>query len=174
MASARALERPEISYVCMRAGFPAWQQFNQRANFINPSAIRRSGTSGTRYTRGRGKPAGMRRRVWRRTKTGGFAATISLMPGSSRRGRRFFIGSVALVFARARARAPATFLGKRQRKTFQTSCLSSRPIANIWALLPVYLAYMRVRVYVHVCEPSSFRPNTDPIHVSRVRGNLPR
>lgn len=91
-----ALERPEISYVCMRAGFPAWQQFNQRANFINPSAILRSGTSGTRYTRGRGRP-GERRRVWRRTKTGGFAATISLMPGSSRRGRRFFIGSVARV-----------------------------------------------------------------------------
>jgi len=65
----------------MRAGFPAWQQFNQRTNFINPSAIRGGGTSGTRYARNRGggevgengehgEGGGGR---------GGSAATISLM-----------------------------------------------------------------------------------------------
>lgn len=130
----------------MRAGFPAWQQFNQRANFINPSAILRSGTSGTRYTRGRGRPGERRRR----TKTGGFAATISLMPGSSWHGRRFFIGNVA------RARDLSR---KTSRKTFQTSCLSSRPIANIWARLPVYLARTSVCVYT-LFVPPQYRPDT--------------
>lgn len=166
-----ALERPEISYVCMRAGFPAWQQFNQRANFINPSAILRSGTSGTRYTRGRGRP-GERRRVWRRTKTGGFAATISLMPGSSRRGRRFFIGSVVRV--RPFSENANGKLFKRHVYHHVPSQIYGRVCLCILRAHPCVCVHTCVCVCVCAYVPSSFRPNTDPIHVSRVRGSLPR
>jgi len=131
----------------MRAGFPAWQQFNQRTNFINPSAIRGGGTSGTRYARNRGREG--ERRAWRRIgepagggegrggggreeteeeeeeEEGRLGRNNFVNARSSRRGHRFFI-------ARSRSRA-ADYLGERQRKTFQTSCLSSRPIADIWA-----------------------------------------
>lgn len=47
----------------MRAGFPAWQQFNQRANFINPSAIRYLGAvPQERGTRADAKDRGVGRR----------------------------------------------------------------------------------------------------------------
>lgn len=98
----RRLEGPEISYICMRAGFPAWQQFNQRANFINPSAIRylsavpqERGTRADAKDRGAGRRGEGRRREIERREDGEYgeglepweggrkdvsAGTISLMP----------------------------------------------------------------------------------------------
>lgn len=154
-----ALERSEISYVCMRAGngFPAWQQFNQRANFINPSAIRRGAAE--RYLRNAvhasTREVRERRRVWRRTKTGGFAATISLMPTRP-----------PILYGKRRA--CDNLSRKTPTENFSNVMFivtSHRKYMSALACVCLYLVYVyaRIRMYMCACTlfvPPQYRPDT--------------
>jgi len=182
----------------MRAGFPAWQQFNQRTNFINPSAIRGGGTSGTRYARNRGREG--ERRAWRRIGEpvggrrrergdgggggggrgggrGGLAATISLM----------LVRPVAATdsLSRARARARRTISGNGNGKLFKRHVyrhvpsrtygharVCARPCSTL-LVPPQYRADTRISRYTlafHGREPSG----NDARARARARYHRPR